>query len=87
MPLEKDHQEAFIWNNGRISALDQCDFNRAPGEVLDIIDNNGAGKSTLIKATSHTVTLDKGIIVEFESKIVNFRFPIESKAAGTETVY
>ena len=37
---------------GRVTALDHCDFELYPGEVLGVIGDNGAGKSTLIKAVS-----------------------------------
>ena len=76
----------LIKRYGRVTALDQCDFDLAPGEVLGVIGDNGAGKSTLIKAISGAVTPDDGII-EFEGHIVNFRSPIEARAAGIETVY
>ncbi|MEM7718067.1 MAG: ATP-binding cassette domain-containing protein, partial [Pseudomonadota bacterium] len=37
---------------GRVTALDDCDFELMPGEILGLIGDNGAGKSTLIKAIS-----------------------------------
>ena len=71
---------------GRVVALDQCDFDLLPGEVLGVIGDNGAGKSTLIKAVSGAVTPDEGSI-ELEGRKVEFRSPIEARAAGIETVY
>jgi fructose transport system ATP-binding protein len=35
---------------GRVTALDNCDFDLMPGEILAVIGDNGAGKSSLIKA-------------------------------------
>ncbi len=40
---------------GRVTALDNCDFELAPGEIMAVIGDNGAGKSTLIKALSGAV--------------------------------
>ena len=71
---------------GRVTALDNCDFDLRPGEVLGVIGDNGAGKSTLIKAISGAVTPDEGEI-QLEGKEVSFRSPIEAREAGIETVY
>ena len=71
---------------GRVIALDECDFDLLPGEVLGVIGDNGAGKSTLIKAVSGAVDPDEGTI-ELEGTQVSFRSPIEARAAGIETVY
>ena len=71
---------------GRVTALDACDFDLLPGEVLGVIGDNGAGKSTLIKAISGAVDPDEGT-VELEGEEVSFRSPIEARAAGIETVY
>ena len=76
----------LIKRYGRVTALDNCDFDLLPGEVLGVIGDNGAGKSTLIKAVSGAVIPDEGVI-EFEGAEVNFRSPIEARAAGIETVY
>ncbi|MCO6187515.1 ATP-binding cassette domain-containing protein [Rhizobium sp. L1K21] len=71
---------------GKVTALDRCDFDLMPGEILAVIGDNGAGKSTLIKAISGAVTPDSGTI-ELEGKKVSFESPIEARAAGIETVY
>ena len=71
---------------GRVTALDECDFDLLPGEVLGVIGDNGAGKSTLIKAVSGAVDPDEGTIV-LDGTEVSFRSPIEARAAGIETVY
>ena len=71
---------------GKVVALDQCDFELMPGEILAVIGDNGAGKSTLIKAVSGAVVPDEGE-VWLEGKKVQFHSPIEARAAGIETVY
>jgi fructose transport system ATP-binding protein len=71
---------------GRVVALDNCDFDLYPGEILGVIGDNGAGKSTLIKGISGAMTFDAGE-VHFDGKPVAFRSPMEARAAGIETVY
>ena len=71
---------------GRVTALDNCDFDLMPGEILGVIGDNGAGKSTLIKAISGAVTPDEGEI-RLDGNPVRFTTPIEARAAGIETVY
>ena len=71
---------------GRVTALDDADFDLYPGEVLGVIGDNGAGKSTLIKAICGAVTPDEGEI-KLEGKILNFKTPMDARNAGIETVY
>ena len=71
---------------GRVTALDHCDFDLYPGEILAVIGDNGAGKSTLIKAISGAVIPDEGEIT-LEGKPIRFSNPIEARTAGIETVY
>ncbi len=71
---------------GRVVALDQCDFDLYPGEILAVIGDNGAGKSTLIKAISGAVVPDEGEIW-LEGERVQFTKPTEAREAGIETVY
>ena len=71
---------------GRVVALDHCDFDLYPGEVLGVIGDNGAGKSTLIKALSGAIQLDMGEIF-FENDKVYFNNPLDARSAGIETVY
>lgn len=71
---------------GKVTALDHCDFELMPGEILAIIGDNGAGKSTLIKAVSGAVIPDEGEVT-LDGKVVNFSSPIDARAAGIETVY
>jgi fructose transport system ATP-binding protein len=71
---------------GRVTALDNADFDLYPGEILAVIGDNGAGKSSLIKAISGAIHPDEGEI-RLEGEVVNFRSPIEARKAGIETVY
>jgi fructose transport system ATP-binding protein len=71
---------------GRVVALDGCDFDLYPGEILGVIGDNGAGKSTLIKGICGAMTLDAGEIW-FGGKQVHFRSPMEAREAGIETVH
>ncbi|PTE21762.1 sugar ABC transporter ATP-binding protein [Cereibacter changlensis JA139] len=71
---------------GKVTALDHCDFDLYPGEILAVIGDNGAGKSTLIKAVSGAVAPDEGDIF-LDGKKINFTSPIDARAAGIETVY
>ncbi|MES0862866.1 ATP-binding cassette domain-containing protein [Ruegeria sp. SCPT10] len=71
---------------GKVTALDQCNFDLMPGEILAVIGDNGAGKSTLIKAVSGAVTPDEGD-VWLDGQKVHFHSPIDAREAGIETVY
>lgn len=71
---------------GRVTALDHCNFDLYPNEILAVIGDNGAGKSTLIKAICGAVTPDEGEI-KLDGKTVHFRSPLEARNAGIETVY
>ena len=71
---------------GKVTALDDCDFELMPGEILAVIGDNGAGKSTLIKAVSGAVTPDEGEVM-LDGQKVKFASPIEAREAGIETVY
>jgi fructose transport system ATP-binding protein len=71
---------------GRVVALDRCDFDLYPGEILAVIGDNGAGKSTLIKAVSGAVVPDEGDVF-LDGKKVQFTKPTDARDAGIETVY
>jgi fructose transport system ATP-binding protein len=76
----------LIKRYGKVTALDNADFDLYPGEILAVIGDNGAGKSSLIKALSGAVHPDEGEIT-LEGKTISFRSPIEARKAGIETVY
>ncbi|MEL7093460.1 MAG: ATP-binding cassette domain-containing protein [Pseudomonadota bacterium] len=71
---------------GKVVALDNCDFDLYPGEILAVIGDNGAGKSTLIKALSGAVVPDSGEVT-LEGKPVRFSSPNDARHHGIETVY
>ena len=71
---------------GKVTALDHCDFELYPGEVLGVIGDNGAGKSTLIKAVSGAVMPDEGEVY-LDGRQVHFTSPIHARQHGIETVY
>ena len=76
----------LIKRYGRVTALDNADFDLYPGEILAVIGDNGAGKSSLIKAISGAAAPDEGEI-RLEGKPVAFKSPMEAREAGIETVY
>ncbi|MBF9034949.1 ATP-binding cassette domain-containing protein [Rhodobacterales bacterium HKCCE2091] len=71
---------------GKVTAINHCDFDLMPGEILAVIGDNGAGKSSMIKAVSGAVIPDEGEIF-LEGRKVSFASPIEARAHGIETVY
>ncbi|HSF65406.1 MAG TPA: ATP-binding cassette domain-containing protein [Paracoccaceae bacterium] len=77
---------SLVKRYGKVTALNNCDFDLMPGEILAVIGDNGAGKSSLIKALSGAVIPDDGEI-RLEGKPVAFRTPIEARAHGIECVY
>ncbi|MBD3678965.1 MAG: sugar ABC transporter ATP-binding protein [Rhodobacteraceae bacterium] len=76
----------LVKNYGRVTALDNCDFDLMPGEILAVIGDNGAGKSTMIKALSGAIQPDEGE-VKLDGQPVKFASPIEARHYGIETVY
>ncbi|NIY71349.1 sugar ABC transporter ATP-binding protein [Marivivens donghaensis] len=80
------HAKNLVKRYGKVVAMDHCDFELYPGEILAVIGDNGAGKSTLIKALSGAVTPDEGEIY-LDGKRVQFGSPNEAREAGIETVY
>ena len=71
---------------GRVVAIDGSDLELLPNEILAVIGDNGAGKSSLIKALSGALVPDQGQIL-LDGEQVNFRNPMDARAAGIETVY
>lgn len=71
---------------GKVTALNSCDFDLLPGEILAVIGDNGAGKSVMIKSLSGALQPDEGEIY-LEGQKVHFPSPISARDAGIETVY
>lgn len=71
---------------GKVTALDNCDFDLMPGEILAVIGDNGAGKTSLIKVLSGAIQPDSGEMF-LEDRQVSFSSPIAARQAGVETVY
>ncbi|MEV6119986.1 MULTISPECIES: ATP-binding cassette domain-containing protein [unclassified Streptomyces] len=71
---------------GHVVAMDDCDFDLRPGEILSVIGDNGAGKSTLIKSLTGAVVPDSGTL-RLGGEPVQFRSPLDARRAGIETVY
>ena len=71
---------------GRVVALNNCNLDLYPGEVLAVIGDNGAGKSVLVKSLSGAVIPDSGEIT-LDGKPANFSSPMQARDAGIETVY
>jgi fructose transport system ATP-binding protein len=76
----------LIKRYGQVTALDGCDFELLPGEILAVIGDNGAGKSSLIKALSGALIPDEGQIF-LDGKQVHFKSPLDARREGIETVY
>jgi fructose transport system ATP-binding protein len=90
--MSKNRQEpilqarGLVKRYGRVTALDDADFDLYPGEVLAVIGDNGAGKSTLIKALSGAIQTSEGEI-RLEGRPIKFNSPMDARKAGIETVY
>ncbi len=80
------HAKGLVKRFGRVTALDHCNFELYPGEVLGVIGDNGAGKSTLIKAVSGALVPDEGEVY-LEGRQVHFTSPLHAREHGIETVY
>ena len=78
--------KGLVKRYGRVTALDNADFELRAGEILAVIGDNGAGKSTMVKAVSGAVVPDSGEVL-LDGERVTFRSPMEAREAGIETVY
>ena len=71
---------------GRVTALDNVDFEVANQEIMALMGDNGAGKSTLIKILTGIHRPTSGRVL-FEGKPVEIRNPHDARRLGIETVY
>ena len=69
-----------------VQALDNVDFEVAPGEVHALLGENGAGKSTLIKILAGAQHPDTGTI-GFGGEDIVFTSPYHAQQAGIVTIY
>lgn len=71
---------------GGVRALEEADFQLAPGEHVAVVGDNGAGKSTFVRQVTGVERKTAGHIF-IEGKEVNFVDPLEARDAGIETVF
>jgi ribose transport system ATP-binding protein len=71
---------------GRVTVLDDLDFDLRPGEVHGLIGENGAGKSITMKLLSGVFHDYQGEM-RVRGKVVRFRSPAESQDMGIRMVY
>ena len=69
-----------------VLALDQVDFDLAPGEVHMLLGENGAGKSTLIKVLSGAYSMDEGQIL-VHGRPVAIHSPMDPLELGLRFIY
>lgn len=69
-----------------VQALAGVDLTLQRGEVLALLGENGAGKSTLMKILGGVFTANHGSIA-LDGRVVRFRSPHESAAAGIAIIY
>lgn len=70
---------------GTVAAHDVT-FDLHAGEVLALVGENGAGKSTCVKMLAGVYRPDAGTIV-VDGQPVDFRTPVDAKAAGVAVVH
>ena len=71
---------------GPVTALDEVDFELAPGEIHGLLGENGAGKTTLACALGGLLTPDAGA-VEIRGRTVALRSARDARALGVAMVH
>jgi len=69
-----------------VQALDNVDFEVAPGEIHALLGENGAGKSTLLKILAGAQQQDSGTIT-FEGRPAVLQNPHDAQRLGIVTIY
>jgi inositol transport system ATP-binding protein len=69
-----------------VLALDNVDFEVAPGEIHALLGENGAGKSTLLKILSGAEQPDSGSIT-FGGEAIHAASPHDAQKLGIVTIY
>ncbi|BDT67358.1 ribose import ATP-binding protein RbsA [Comamonadaceae bacterium OS-1] len=69
-----------------VKALNDCQFELAPGEVHALMGENGAGKSTLMKVLAGVYTKDAGEI-QMDGKPVDIPTPRAAQALGIGIIH
>ena len=69
-----------------VKALNDCQFELAPGEVHALMGENGAGKSTLMKVLAGVYTKDAGEI-QLDGKAVEIPTPRAAQALGIGIIH
>jgi len=69
-----------------VQALEDVDFEVAPGEIHALLGENGAGKSTLLKILSGAQRPDSGT-VSFAGKPLALSHPHDAQLLGIVTIY
>jgi inositol transport system ATP-binding protein len=69
-----------------VRALDNVDFEVAPGEIHALLGENGAGKSTLLKILAGAQQQDSGTIT-FGGKPITLQTPHDAQRLGIVTIY
>lgn len=86
MPKKVIEATKLVKRYGRVTALDETDFEIYEGEVLAVIGDNGAGKSSLIQCLAGAIQPDEGSIF-IDGEETELKDPVHARMMGIETVF